>query len=43
MSDVFTEMGLPAESVAFHGGFGLVSLYGVAKPGFQVNRQGGGH
>jgi xylan 1,4-beta-xylosidase len=31
-------MGLPADSVAFHGGFGLISLYGVPKPGFQAFR-----
>ena len=36
ISDVFTEMGLPAQPVAFHGGFGLISLYGVEKPGFQA-------
>jgi beta-xylosidase len=29
ISDVFTEMGLPADSVAFHGGFGLISLHGA--------------
>ena len=33
VSDVFTEMGLPADPdpVAFHGGFGLITLYGVPK------------
>eukprot|EP00040_Diaphanoeca_grandis_P035932 m.227211 g.227211 ORF g.227211 m.227211 type:complete len:538 (-) comp33516_c0_seq1:442-2055(-) len=36
ISDVFTEMGLPADSVAFHGGFGLISLYGVQKPAFTL-------
>lgn len=36
VSDVFTEEGLPAESVAFHGGFGLISLYGVRKPGYRA-------
>ena len=36
VSDVFTEMGLPADPVAFHGGFGLISLYGIEKPGFQA-------
>lgn len=38
VSDVFTEMGLPADPdpVAFHGGFGLITLYGVPKPGYKA-------
>lgn len=38
VSDVFTEQGLPADPdpVAFHGGFGLISLYGIPKPGFRT-------
>ena len=33
---MFTEQGLPSDSVAFHGGFGLVSLYGIRKPGYRA-------
>lgn len=35
-SDVFAEVGLPAHNVPFHGGFGLVNLYGVPKPTFRA-------
>ena len=33
---VFEEQGFPAYNISFHGGFGLVNIYGVPKPTFRA-------
>lgn len=35
-SDVFQEGGLPTVNASFHGGFGLLNIFGVPKPAFRA-------
>ena len=35
-SDVFQEGGFPTVNSSFHGGFGLINIYGVPKPAFRA-------
>ena len=36
LSDIFTEGGFPSHGIPFHGGFGLLNVFGVRKPAFRA-------